>query len=453
MDTVSPTPTLFGTDPTPSRHGKPLLALGLAAMITVPGLVLRFGGLHPNTVLSAVLFGVSIIGAAFLLAWGAEALEVDISAGLAIAILALIAVLPEYAVDAVFSWKGGKAFALHGPACKAAADKGEAPCPLALANMTGSNRLLIGIGWSLVMLMAYIQWRRRNMATREITLSRTNSVEITYLALATLYGLTLPLKRTLTLLDAVVLVGLFLAYTVRIARAPAEEPDLAGPAKFLGEMPKRKRRISVGATLLFAAVVILACAERFAEALVQTGQDAGISEFLLVQWVAPLASEAPELLVASLFAWRLATSDGLGTLVSSKVNQWTLLVGTLPIVFGLASSGGHGLPLDAAQREELFITAAQAFFAVAVLVNLKLSTTEALWLFGMFWAQFIVGAVVPERWHGAERIGVGVVYLVLGVFLLLRQRHRFMQLLRDGLRTPYHELAEHDDAEAVAVSD
>ena len=99
---------------------------------------------------------------------------------------------------------------------------------------------------------------------------------------------------------------------------------------------------------VFAAGVILVCAERFAHSLVQTGADLGISEFVLVQWLAPLASEAPELLIAGLFAWRLNTNAALGTLVSSKVNQWTLLVGTLPIVFSIAAGGLHGLPIDAA---------------------------------------------------------------------------------------------------------
>ena len=44
----------------------------------------------------------------------------------------------------------------------------------------------------------------------------------------------------------------------------------------------------------------LAAAEPFAEGLVQTGETLGIDEFLLVQWLAPLASEAPEFLVAAL---------------------------------------------------------------------------------------------------------------------------------------------------------
>ena len=131
------------------------------------------------------------------------------------------------------------------------------------------------------------------------------------------------------------------------------------------------------AIAVFAAALILMSAEHFAEALVASGETLGVSEFLLVQWIAPLASEAPELLVAGLYAWRLNTSAGLGTLVSSKVNQWTLLVGTLPIVFAVAAGGFHGLPLDTVQREELFLTAAQSFFAVAVISSLSMSLREA----------------------------------------------------------------------------
>ena len=46
-----------------------------------------------------MIFGVEILGAAFLLSWGAEVAQMDISRGLALAILARIAILPEYAVD------------------------------------------------------------------------------------------------------------------------------------------------------------------------------------------------------------------------------------------------------------------------------------------------------------------------------------------------------------------
>ena len=74
-----------------------------ALLITMPGLVVRFT--HPDIPhpLEGFLFGLAIVGSAFLLSWAAEVAQLDISAGLAIAILALIAVLPEYAVDFVFA--------------------------------------------------------------------------------------------------------------------------------------------------------------------------------------------------------------------------------------------------------------------------------------------------------------------------------------------------------------
>ena len=186
--------------------------------------------------------------------------------------------------------------------------------------------------------------------------------------------------------------------------------------------------------------MILLVAEPFAEALVGTGRELNVSEFLLVQWLAPLASEAPELLVAGLYAWRLNTNAGLGTLVSSKVNQWTLLVGTLPIVFAVASGTLQGLPVETRQREELLLTAAQSVFAVATLASLSISLREAALLLTLFFAQFVVGALVPAAWHGIERIAVSVVYLVLAVGIIARQRHHLPALVRDGFRTPHEDL-------------
>jgi cation:H+ antiporter len=426
----------------PSRQR---LSLALAATVTVPGVVVRLAQPGLAHELEAVLFGLAIVGAAFLLAWGAEVAQLDISAGLAIAVLAFIAVLPEYAVDLVFAWKGGQAVEEFGATCQSAVDAAagrEANCSLALANMTGANRLLIGVGWSMVVFVAWWQWRKRGMPRQgdRIVLERSHSIEITFLAIATLYSLTLPLKRTITLVDAAVLVSIFTLYVVRISRAPSEEPHLVGPARYLGTFSLRRRRASVIALFVVAATVILLCAEHFAEALVATGQEFGVSEFLLVQWLAPLASEAPELLVAGLYAYRLNTNAGLGTLVSSKVNQWTLLVGTVPVVFALASGTLDGLPILARQREELFLTAAQSVFAVAILANLSLSIREALALFSLFWAQFVVGAIVPDSAHGVELVIVGVLYLVLAALMLLRTGRGLRRLVRDGLRTPHDEL-------------
>ncbi|MGZ4753767.1 MAG: sodium:proton exchanger [Acidimicrobiia bacterium] len=422
----------------PHRRRGQLTALAGGFALTVPGLVVRISGIGAPSWVEAIVYGLAVVGAAFLLAWAAEVLQLDVSAGLALAVLALIAVLPEYAVDFVFASKAGT--------------NPDKYAPLALANMTGGNRLLIGIGWSLVVLLA--AWRMRKIARErgyegpiddEVQLDRSHSVEIAFLMLATIYSLTLPLKRELMLFDSVVLIGLFVGYLVRIARAPAETPHLVGPAELIGKLPQTKRRVVVVLLLVFAAGVILASAEGFAEALVNTGKQFGIDEFLLVQWLAPLASEAPELLIAGLFAWRLNTNAALGALLSSKVNQWTLLVGSLPIVFAISSQSLHGLPLDALQREELFLTAAQSAFAVAVLANRSISVKEAYMLLGLFLSQFVLGAALPEGVRELERIAVGVVYLVLAAVIIFRNWSAFPRVVNDGLRVPVADLALGDE--------
>ena len=131
------------------------LVFGLALLAAVPALWIRWSEPHLSHGLEAVLFGLAIVGAAFLLAWAAEAAQLDVSASLAIGVLALIAVLPEYAVGFVFAWKGGTSPGTAPAARLPAPQAGHtAHCALVLANMTGANRLLIGIGWSMIVFIA-----------------------------------------------------------------------------------------------------------------------------------------------------------------------------------------------------------------------------------------------------------------------------------------------------------
>jgi hypothetical protein len=111
----------------------------------------------------------------------------------------------------------------------------------------------------------------------------------------------------------------------------------------------------------------------------------------------------------------------------------------LPLVFAVAAGTATGLPVGPAQREELLLTAAQSLFAVAVLVNLAISAREAAALSGLFLVQFALAALVPGA---TELIVLAVTYLVLAAVLLLRARRRLGPLLRDGLRTPYHQLTD-----------
>lgn len=370
------------------------------ACIATPGIVLRFAGIHPDPVIAAAIFGFSILAAAFLLSWAAETAEMDISQGMALAIIAFIAVLPEYAVDLVLSWKAG-------------ADPAEAQRGLAIANMTGGNRLLIGIGWPLVFFIFFYRTR-----LKELVVDRQRALELTFLTIATLYVIFIPLRHAITLIDSIILVSMFFMYLFFTAKVESEEVELVGPASAMGKLPDIRRRLMVVGILIFSAVAIFASAEPFAEALVQIGERFGVSEFLLIQWLAPLASESPEILVAGLLAWRGRASVGMGALISSKVNQWTLLIGTLPIAFALSAGEFHltgGLPLDGRQREEIFLTAAQSAFAIAVFANLKMGMREAILLFVLFATQLVITSEMV-------RIYYAFAYSVLCIIILIHNR-------------------------------
>jgi cation:H+ antiporter len=430
----------------------PRIPLPLAVLAALPGtylgLATYLGLPHPElpAPLAAAVYGVAIVAAAFGLSWAAEAAQLDVSAGFALAVLALLAVLPEYAVDFVFTLQAGQIFAEAGQCTPQ--QGGENPCSLALANMTGANRVLVGVGWPIVLLVTAIAALKARRAREDapsawcVTLPRTMSVEIVYLGIATLYSLHLPLRTSLTIVDALVLVSIFVVYVVRLARAPVEEPDLRGTAGWIGGLPAGRRRGAYIGMFALAALVILAAAEHFAEGLVHTGAELGLDQFLLVQWVAPLASEAPELIVACLYAARLKARDSLGTLLSSKVNQWTLLVGTIPIVFALASRSVHGLPLDAHQRLELLLTATQSLFAVSMLVTLTLTAWGAVALFVLFAIQFAASLALPAEIDRVVVVALSALYVVLAIGIFLVRRRDVVRTTRDGLLTPFDEMEE-----------
>jgi cation:H+ antiporter len=148
-----------------------------------------------------------------------------------------------------------------------------------------------------------------------------------------------------------------------------------------------------------------------------TGKTYGLNEFLLVQWLAPLASESPEGLIALLFALKGKGSVGLGALISSKVNQWTLLVGAIPLAYGLAAGGMAPMILNARQKEELLLTSAQSLFAAVVISDFRLSLWEAMLLLILFTAQLLM----PQQ--NIRYIFCGL-YLAATVILLLTSNTR-----------------------------
>ena len=400
-----------------------LLPLILAALACLPGLALNLAGVPMSAPLTATVAGVAILGASFLLLWACDVAQADIPQALALAVVAFIAVLPEYAVDMYFTWMAGT----HPESSYA---------HYAIANMTGANRLLIGVAWAAIVFLAWARTRG------PVVLDQDRRTEVLFLGLATAYALAIPLKGSLAWYDGLVLMALYAWYIRIAARRPCEECELEGPAAVLGRLPRNQRRLATLLLFLFAAGVILANAEPFSEGLVATGRLLNINEFLLVQWLAPIASEAPEFIVAIMFTLRGQAGVALASLLSSKLNQWTLLVGMIPGVYGAAAgSFAHPIPLDHFQMSELLLTAAQSVLAVALLANLRLSLREAGLLLALFLFQFLAPAV-PQAWLDhlpVHATGQELHFLTTGAYflcflLLLPRRGRALAGLWRGLR-------------------
>lgn len=385
----------------------PLLRrLALLLLIASPAIIFRFTGFAPHPVLDLAVFGAAVVAASFILAWAAEAAQKDISGALAIAILALIAVLPEYAVDLYYAFRSGT-----DPAYE----------QFAAANMTGSNRLLLGFGWPLVVLVALYVARRVAKSRGEtgkglprmLQLPGSSRLDIGVLAIVAVLAFVIPLMGQIAIWFGLILIAIFIAYLWRASRVPdEEEEEFVGMAAHIVEMPQRPRRVTVISMFVGAAAIILLSAKPFADALVDSGSALGIDSYFLVQWLAPLASEAPEFIIAVLFALRGMGAAAIGTLIASKINQWTLLVGSLPVAHFFGGGGGD-LALDARQIEEFVLTASQTVLGVAIIIALRFHRWSAIALAALFAVQFAVTDTTGRYILSAIQILIAVGVLIV----------------------------------------
>lgn len=387
---------------------RPLL---LTSAFVLPAVILRVGGIHPAPIISLLTFGAAVVAASFVLAWAAEAAQVDVSGGLAIAVLALIAVLPEYAVDLYYAYAAGHDVDY---------------VQYAAANMTGSNRLLMGIGWPVVVLVGLFVAKKtaanKGSAGSVLPLEAGNRVELGFLLIAGLVAFIIPATGRIHLVFGVAMLAWFGFYLYKMTRGEPEEPELVGAAAAIGQLPTRARRLTVATLFVAAGAVILMCAQPFADSLIGAGTQLGVDRFLLVQWLAPLASEAPEFIIAIIFASRGKSTAAIATLIASKVNQWTLLVGSLPIAY-LAGGGGTALVLDGRQVEEVLLTATQTMMGVALILSLRFHRNTAWVLLALFLVQFPITSTTG-------RLVLCGVYGVLAVIGLAVNRGHLLGTLR-----------------------
>ena len=398
-----------------------ILAFGL---VGVPSFVLRFSGVDVDPVVASAVFGLGIVGGAFLLSWGAEAAQVDVAASFAIAVLALIAVLPEYAIEAVLAWDAGAVFDPVTKGIDPATGKIHEDIGLVAANVTGANRLLIGIGWSAVILIFWVKRRRT------LDLRGEMSLELKMLLVATLVTFLIFFMEQVNIVLAAVLIGMYLFYLWTTSTREPEEPELVGVAMVIGTLPKVQRRVVVGLLFLYAATVILVAAEPFVEGLKETGKDLGISEFVLIQWIAPLASESPEIIVAILFTLRANPTAGLTTLISAEVNQFTLLIGSMVVIFSVSAGDILSFPLDSHQASEFLLTSAVSVFALLLIFPRQVKWTVGAVLLVLFLAHLPFTSTDERRIFTYIYLGLSVGVIGMYSFRYLASGRSLRQLIK-----------------------
>ncbi len=336
-----------------------------------------------GTALAALWTFPAMLLSAFVVAWGAEAAQFLISQGLALAALAWLQTLPEFAVEAVIAWNAGK-------------DPGR--MHLAVANLTGAIRLLIGLGWPMIYFVAAFFGRKTRGRLPTIVLEREHAIEVMGLVPPLVWFVVIWAKGTITVWDAVVLIALYLVYLAVLLRVPPhEEEELADAPAVSRWAYNLGGKLRVAAIVgLFAAggALLYVTAEPFLESMLGIAAVLGVSDFVFVQWVAPFLSEFPEKVSAFYWAKRVDKAPmALMNLVSSNINQWTILAAMIPIIYGwshAAAGGGFiAFRFDAAQELEIALTLAQSFLALLLLMEMKFDWWDATLLFVLWLVQFL----------------------------------------------------------------
>jgi cation:H+ antiporter len=353
----------------------------------------------------------AMIASAFVVAWGAEAAEFLMSQGLALALLALIQTMPEFAVEAVIAWKAGKdPDMVH----------------LAIANFTGSLRLLTGFGWPMIYAVAAFSSRkRRGKPLGRIALADDHAVEVVGLLPPLTYFVVVWWKGSLSLVDSVFLIGTYFAYLAVLLRMPPraeteeEEEEIPAVSRWALSFAGWKRWAAVGGLFVVGGAVIFFVAEPFLASMMAIATSFGISQFVFIQWVAPFVSEFPE--KTSAFAWarRITRAPvALLNMVSSNINQWGVLSGLLAVIYCVSHGDTSALPFDEFQRLEILLTILQAFLGWIFLASMSFEAYEAAGLFVLWLVQFSV----PSLRH--DMVWVYAAWIVVELVLVAGGRKR-----------------------------
>lgn len=340
--------------------------------------------------------------AAFLLAWAAEASQFMISQGLALALLAWLQTMPEFAVEGVIAW--------------------HRDVSLMTANFTGAIRLLVGLGWPMVFAVRAFNLGRGERSYRDtsIVLEDEHSVEVLSLLPPMAYFVWIILKGSLTVWDGAALLAIYAFYFWLVSRIPSREheevEDMPRVSRWILSRKGAGRAIAAIAVFAAGAALLLGTAEPFVGSMMSLSVTLGIPTFVFVQWVSPLLSEFPE--KVSAFAWaRRVTKAPMAmmNMVSSNINEWTVLAALVPIVYSISCGKPTAVVFDEHQKLELALTLAQSVLGFFFLLNMEFRWHEALGLFALWLVQFVFpNTHVPVMFAYLGWAGVELILLLAG---------------------------------------
>ena len=348
-----------------------------------------------------------ILASAFVIGWGAETAQTFMSRALALSILAWLQTLPEFAVEATIAWNQQR--------------------DLMIANLTGSLRLLVGLGWPMIFFVHFFfQGLRKSRFVREIQLPDEDALGILFLFISVLYFFVILAKASLTVWDAGVLTIIYVVYLVIIARQPAhaaeEEEDLPWIGRKIVALEPVPKVLATTMIFVGGGVALYFSVHPFIETLQKWSLALGILPFVFVQWVAPFLSEFPE--KVSAFNWARQTKKApmaLMNMVNSNINQWTMLAAMIPVVFSISLGHIEPVLLDRMHQYELALTIAQSILGGLLLLDMKFSIVDASLIFFLWFVQFVVASLREEvLWAYVIWIGWE---LLRFAYLYLKERH------------------------------
>jgi cation:H+ antiporter len=343
---------------------------------------------------------VVILLSAFVIGWAAETAQTFIPKALALSILAWLQTLPEFAVEATIAWNQQR--------------------DLMIANLTGSLRLLVGLGWPMIFFVHFFfVGFKKGKWIRRIDLEEHDSWSVLFLFLSILYFIVILLKGSLSCWDSLVLTAIYVAYLVLIARLPVESHEGEEDLPWIGQQIVKLSPVPKVSAVVFlfvaGGVALYFSAHPFVETLQKWSLGLGISTFVFVQWVAPFLSEFPE--KVSAFNWARQTGKApmaVMNMVSSNINQWTMLAAMIPVVFSLSIGHWEVVAFDSMHWMELALTIAQSALAGLFLLDLRFTLLESAAIFVLWLVQFVESSLREEvAWIYVAWFAIAVGYYIV----------------------------------------